>query len=554
MAEALATLAGLPLEMDRAISWPITVGVAPSVRAFTVHKDTAADLMAQAGEPVTLEVAGSGDGEGFKVEGLRILEESPAQHPDRRTITVADARVYWPWAWVSRSMNIRRQQSRLVVVGDDDVVAADQLRVEEAYAKYSLQSSTIASPMSMAPFGQEAPTLTILTPYDVGAALSTVLADVDPDLQVVFDVDLQDRGVIEDVELDSTGDDAVAEVLREIAGVDVFLDLEGRLHVFDTATPPEYLEDVAFRTMTQAEAAEGGGGEDSERAFFFPGVPGSRAVDLPAQVDRSGVRPEFIRVMFTAAIEVKYAYDEADPLGDVPRNLDEATLPIYAHNVLQSPDPQLLVDGSPFGGSDGMKVLMGAWHEIGDVEGESSKLIKAGSLLDAWSKDEGNKFREIAGAPLMAGPLTQETIRHHFATGFQYIQHHFTRFGTSGGIVNPIWAGRLAAVRRCWRTHFMIDRAWWGAIRSVEDRRVAVYHEGLGTRAVSYARLDYTTRATLLELVKAEGDRSALKYGSVVKAKSEGDINQNGAVVASHWRVRLVDPDVGVFAFTAPRT
>lgn len=502
VARNIATLAGVALEMDQEISWAFTGGTQPFRRSFEIHKDDAAEIMEQAGLPVTLHIeASDGSGDALDVEGIYILETSPGAHPDRVSVWVADRRIWWPGIQIDRAYNVRRSSGEKALIGAtlENAVVVD----EGKYAAYSLADGA--------------------KKYEAADVLADILEDLAPGAASVSgrmpDVE------IEDLDAEGPGDAAVALVLGQIPGWSVYVDAAAVVRTYDMA-------------------AGGEAGILTGRTIDFPGPGGS--ADWPINADRRGVRPSVVRVLFDREIEVKWLFDAtrgsaSSSLGDI-ETLDN----FYVHNVLPSPDPSLSnVKGLPNGKEGGSKtanVGVGTWIPFGNFvdDGESASF----GALGAWGEDSANMTDVIAA---QSGPahMRQSTIRRHFSTGFLGIWDFYVK---PTGRVNVRWAARIPATAQHWRQTYMPARCWWGLIKSMRATRAGVLSFATGQRARSPVWQDYILRPSEFGTMRS-AQKSALtgrlEHGCVVKGYSG---QADGSQSESPFSVVMLDRDIGVFS------
>lgn len=491
MTQPVATLAGVPLELDQELGWEFTPGVTPYRRSFVVHERSADQLLALAGAPVDLVIGSTHGGQPLTVKGLYVLEEAPGPHPDRRAVIVTDQRYWWPGVPFARSYNVRRNLGETFSVGRDFLVA--NLLPREAYAAYSLQGDT--------------------TRHDAASVLEDVLTRL---TRVIGAFGYYLAGVpsasipIEDLDVVGGGDAALQQALDMIPGWTVCPTPGGQIKAYDT------------RAGTEAGVLEG-------RTIHFPGPGGS--ADWPIRARRAGARAARVRVYFVERLELKCALVQG---GSETRDPFRAGL-VQCANVAPSADP--LLRGVPDGDGGTSDVAMGSYVEFGDATSHG--------LLRAWKDDEGNNpwITEDDGG---VGPLTQRVIREHRAQGLGYIWEDFVNALVTP---NPIWQARFNAVNQHWRLTCRIHPWVWGAVDELEGQRLAIYDRATGSRATSPVFMDYLARPSRLgEMRGADGARGLLRHGAHLKALSGATDNPTPV---TPWRVVVLDPRAGIFTLAA---
>jgi len=473
MAVNVAKLGGIPLDMSHAIEWPLKSGVAPASLVIDTAIHVVEQLMEMAGEPVTLEIASSvKDGPTMEVEQLYVLEEAAGSTPDRRRVMVVDRRIWLRHTRISRSYNIRRSSGDLTLLGG--AIESASLKDLELYAPYSLQEEE--------------------TKWTAEAILEDVLTKlVEDDYEIRMDVP---DVAIEDLELEDPGDSALRLVFAHVPGAGLFVDLTGKLIIFDTR----------------------GGDEKDALAGRTIHWPGSGSSDWPVLADRRGIRASKVRVFFGTRVEAKVICTENDT---TLATVDEG---LHAKNVLSLPDRSLLVSYS-LGGEERKRGQM-SWVPFGDATTYGA--------LEAWAADGNNAIHPTAD------DLSQEIFRKHFCSGLSYVRHYYTN---PFGATNRIWASRLQAGLGNWRSTWQFEPHWWGRIKVFRTTRLAIINPEFGrSQAPSPVFQNYLIRPTHLGVVKSEQLSGRLQHGSIV----EVDLGNDPEV--SPFFVMPRDFEAGVFA------
>lgn len=490
MAGHVATLGGVPLELDQEIGWSFTPGVNPDERHFALHRSRAADLMSRAGQPLTLVIPSTHGGRPLTARRVYVIEEAPGPHPDRVLVRVVDQRYWLRNVAVSRAFNVRRNTGETFSAGRHVLVA--NLLPREAYATYSLNGEQKHTAESMLRSVFDYVTQRIGTDYYLAGVPSDSLP-------------------IEDLEIAGSGDVAIQQALDYVPGWTFCPTPGGQLKVYDS------------RSGGERGVLEG-------RTIHFPGPGGS--ADWPIVANRAGARPAQVRVRFVRRLELGCSFAQGTQERASSPFRDRS---VVLRNVAPSPDP-LLRDVRDSSGRL-FTVARGSFVEIGDAD--------TYGLLRAWRDDQANNpwLTEDQGG---VGPLTQQVICEHRAQGLGYIWEDFVNALVTP---NPIWQARFDTINQHWRLTMQIHPEVWGRVGELEGQLLAIQDRATGARAPSPVFMDYLARPSRLgEMRGADGVRGLLRHGAHLQAFSFRDDNP---IPVTPWRVVVLEPDAGVFTLVA---
>lgn len=314
MASASATLGGYFLLNSSPVKWTMREGVRPSVETFDMRPaDATALLNAYAGKPCTLVM--SVNGATVTVRNLYVLHVAPQDKPQIAKVTVADRRWLWPSTHILRRYNMRRNigSKRIVnIVANGSGGSLDQNLPAIQYWPWSLK------------VGKDATAI----PWRSKDVLADVMAEIAQVEQgwngnVMPFVDSTGAGTsqtpIENLELNDSGDGALARVLNYLPGVGIKVELDG-----------------TARAYNKTDGTEG-----ESVSNLGPEVVGGGHVVL---VNNAVLRPRRILVQFQREIERRFDFEE-NTTGSVAQNgPDSWTM----ENVGQVTDPFLTISGKAY--------------------------------------------------------------------------------------------------------------------------------------------------------------------------------------------------------------
>ena len=452
------------------VVWTQTSGPAPSQVIVEMEAATADAAWKAGAIPLTstLEITPDGGGDlPLKVEALSIIDYAPSGNPFTKCLVVADRRWLWGRKHVLRRYNILRRTGQVSVIRDDVLhnVTADVAKV--GYAVWSLDGATR---------------------WTAQRVLSDIMAQIDPRASVnVAAVTDSDANPIQNLEIDDTGDGAVARALMQIPGITVTVERNGGVRFFNT--------------LDQSEAAVLSAG---------PPVVG---MGYPILTDHSRLRPREVVVYFNREVESRFDFTEV--FGTQAAN----GIPVaQLENVLPSPDPELtLVSGQTVG--------RGQW-------------ITFDEAIAAW----------VATRPAGQPPLTKDVINDQFALGLTNVRQ-FAALSTLGGLVaNVDWDARISVIMQCYRTVYRIPQATMQRIYQLRANRVAIINPVTGDRAPSPCWMDYSLLPSpgspRWTIVDGEAGNNANKFGMGRAIKGYKQALRDGQVAPV--AVSVIDPDLGI--------
>lgn len=479
------TFAGQPVAGNSTFVWNVVAGPAPYVTTLTFHQSDADNVRRKLGEalPITIE---DGRGRISTIEKVTALFETASDSPNRVTFVVADRRWKWPYKLVARDFNVPRKtgsRNRLNPVPLETSIVVD----EYDYLPYSIRSDR--------------------TRWTAKQAFEEVLRAVEPDASPVFEGfpvrDGTESGAqtLQNVQLRDSGDAAVGRMLSYIPGADLYIGIDGEIHVFDAtdyAGAREQLHHAPHTTWTG---------------------------EYPREVNKHAVRPSAVHVYYAREVELPVTYRDdlgttsSDPNRDLP----------YVDNVIQVTDPTLNVsEFDPVAGAAKTKdVLSGAW-------------VKAEAWLDAMDRDR----------PANAIPWTFENIRQLWVTDT---------------LESPLGAGpeeidaeadvmsRVASLKAHLRQTFRINRRYMERIRNLRAVRSATLDPVTGARTPAIVWTQFTIipsgKGNLVdrtsEGANVKGKWTFIPYDALKKHESDGSPLFDSA--HSPATVEIVDEELGVF-------
>lgn len=476
------TLGGIPLgTVD--FAWSLKSGVTPETRVVEVSTSRANKIKGLGPGPHELVMSKSDGGQ--SVQGVYVLGEQPGDSPHTRGLLLADSRWLWPRKLVVRSYNVRRRTGKRRALGTR-AESAD-LVDDVAYAPWSLKAG-----------GQT------WTARDV---LEDVLTEIHPPgfrLPAVLKRDVP----IEDLDLSTTGENALLRVLQYLPGYSVYVDYDGRIVVYDTRD-----EEVAGGTRTR----------DNPTGLGKAHVGTGHAF----RVDKRWVRPSRVDVYFVPEVEVRFNYAEDSQFTTQSRNREDPTL----ENVAPLPEWELDVDG--------VRAAQGEWHKIGDAA--TTATSSTGGLLQAFEDNNPANATARSGLGVSLGqtePLSLSIIRKYYFPGLRSLLATYAQLAQ--GAFDAVWLARVQTILQHYRLTFRILPKWLDKVRSVRAYRVGVIDSETGGRAPSQVWTDYTAIPEVKGIVHRESDREG--RGWLVSGYN-ADL---ASAKAGPFRVDVFDQDQGL--------
>jgi hypothetical protein len=410
--------------------WELRAGVQPVERAFTVSKERADALAGRLGQEDDLEILGPRAP--LKVDRLTLIEIQPGDDPFTKRIRLVDRRWLWPKVWVATSFNVRRTTGDRFLAGEGRIEnKLIQPRIK--YAAYSLNGEE--------PWTARDALLEVLDQLGVGAS------------QVRFEDDVPETEM-QDVILDDPGPAAVERLLGYMPGMDLYVDLDGSVVIFDRYSGKERDAILALPVLQRDGAWVG-------------------------RVTREATRPAEVVVLFT--VESEFRLDHTEPTDDVSGQAVEDEPNLF--QVAPLPDAELTIDG--------ITLARSSWVELS-------------KLFTAWGPF-GVHNREITFAD-----LRRHALKHGWA--------NFEQAWGNNPLEPPdaVKLARAAAAVRHWRHTFRIDRFWVQRLEAIRPYRVAIVNPETGAFAPASVYCDWIRRPSYKGFATASSEANT-KQGWAVR-------------------------------------
>jgi hypothetical protein len=399
--------------------WELRSGVDPVERQWRVSRARADQIPPM--RPLELRI--ESERETLVVQHVYLLQVLPGALPGPEqdaTLRLADRRFLWSREWVSTTMNLRR------ATGDTRLANAGQNAGENAlvlpeieYARFSLGPNPQAP---TAPWTAE-DALRWLIVEKLGAPV--VVRDQLPEVE------------IENLLLEDPGHHAVERLLAYLPGVNLYVDRDGQVVVYDTLSGGET---APFAAMT--DRPHGGAG----------GVRVVRSEDLAPS--------EFV-VHFGIESECRFDAQEPSSGSNAPVDEDEPNL----IPVLQVPDPEL---------------------ELGDRTVARATWAEQSDVFAAW------------GAFGLYNTAVSFDVLRRFALKFGWANFE-QAWGNSPLLPpnsEPLNALRARTAVDAYRRLYRVGRYFWQRIESMREVRVAILDFVTGAYAPAEVFCDWTRRPT----------------------------------------------------------
>lgn len=429
--KAEVTLDGVPLAGKQGIAWQFVSGVTPYTTTLSVHKDQWDKLKGKAfkipekpgqtasGDSLELKVKDS-RGTTISVQGIYILYEAPSDSPNRVAFVVADQRWIWSYRLVCRDFNIPRK------TGDKSILTDVPVETRVSVDRYDYLSYSVKEDG---------------TKWKAREALEEILKlIVGDDGYEVESFPLQDEEngtgqfTLQNVTLRDPADVAIARLLQNIPGADIYIRADGKVAVYDTTAIGD-LEDYRGQLPNSTW--------DGDKVRF---------------IDRKQTRPRVVRVHYQRELEVLFSF--SDDYAGSTSSAPSRTAP-YIENVLPTVDPETeITEFDPEEGTDVTKrVPPGTWVRF-----------------DAWLAAMD------ADRPEGSLPWTFDTIKKHWVAGDLegVLGARGLDFDETANV-----AMRVATLRQHFRQTFRINRRIMERCRDLFSLRVAVLDPVTGARAPS---------------------------------------------------------------------
>lgn len=300
----VAKLGGRLLAGSAPVRWTFIDGVQPSTAVFELLKPDVETLLSGGLAPVTLEISG-GVGLGTeKIDYLYVISEVPADDPNHGRVLVADRRWWWRYRHVKRDYNVRRRVG-FRRVKNPSTQELQPVAEDVWYAPWSTKDEDGAHPWTAREVVEDVLAAVLKKEQESCGYLAP--SDVDEQAMHVNDLP------IENLNIDESGDEAVARVLRFMPEMTVGVDADGTVRVYSRLSGNE----VPAITVSGPEIVGGGH---------------VQRIDLPRP------RPSAIKVLFSREVEVRYDVEElASTTSSSARDKDDR----FMDNVLPVPDFEL---------------------------------------------------------------------------------------------------------------------------------------------------------------------------------------------------------------------
>lgn len=403
-----ATLGDATLDASGGIGWSVIAGVEPFTQTFVLDADEAAKIVPREGrrsEPLTLRIEAS-NGKTMEVRNLYVIGETETIDPYRRTILVADLRIWWRRRRFRGSYNVRRRTGERRRLTEDGVPQQVQQVADDVfYHPATLKDGKPWQPREVVE--------RILEGLAPGAWVGSLGAFGSPPL--------------EDLDIDDEGGTALRRAMNYLTGADVYVGIDGRVHVYDTTAV-----DATAQLVDRLRR---------ENPSFVNG-------QWPSFSDRSALRPEKVRVLFQVEQEIRLD----SVLSGETITQDQR----YLQNVAPIPDPTLVVGG--------VTKVSGTYEVLDDAR-----------MFAAWNADKGN-----AAIP----DISDATLREFWVSGFP--EAYWASLGELAPSAN--WVERIACCRAHYSQTFRINRRWVDRVYQFRPYRVSIIDQenGLFARAQAY--------------------------------------------------------------------
>ena len=477
MRTARATLGGVTLADASPVAWDQVAGTAAPVKTFIVHENQWGRLKGKVGQPLTLVVRGEGVRD-VVWKNLYILREAPTRLPFHRAFVLTDVRWKWPRVLVSRSYNIPRK------TGDRRIVGEGPVEVKQPVDLYGHAISSLDGKKK----------------WTARRVLEDVLRRVAEQCKHGWRIDSFPIGdtrqvSVEDLDLNESGDAALAGALRRSPGAEISIDGEG----------VAFVKDSTDRAAGQAELAKAPVATDQGQI--------DRLIDLAA------IRPANIIMHFQREVEVRFdAREESDDPSATVAPGDPAGEEMLMDNVGVTVDPETTVDGEV--------LAQGTYRPLRQ-------------LVTAWNEDLASLG--VSPAP---PPLTLANIRKYWFV----LEAVYTALGLlthNAGQQN--WAARIACIRTHYRQTYMLPREWMQRMRDLKPHRVGILDPVTGARAPARAWSQFTIEPTAKAQVVGRRAKNPDDHWFWIQCDQypgvDGEVYDK---VLSPAVVEIVDKDLGI--------
>jgi len=457
---------------DRApVSWTITDGVQPSIGSFTMDRAQAAKLTN--GSTVNLSVTNGPYT--LNVKGLWVIGRGGTIDPFSETVVVSDSRLKWRRKWVRRTFNMRRRSGQRRRQDADGALPAEVAPVLDD-ATYAAQTT-------------KNPGASILTPFSSAEIAEIVFDEVMGEDGWTGVLDQFPNAVVDNVEIDARGDNAVADALATLPGAAIYYGRDGIAHVKNALD----LDAATQQLKTAGDEFVGGG--------------------HPVPVTLTSQRPHEIGVLFDVEQEVRFDHN-------AEASSTEYGLEVrFMENVIQVPDPTITMVSGKYKDT---KVVAGTWVRMSDY-------------FRAINADKGG-----ANVP----DITEERVREFFLMPEFWMAKYIPYSQVTADV---IWSARIGAIQEHWRSSFRINRRWMNRIYSMRNVRVSIVDIETGNFGVSPAYMHWSVRASMKGIQSRAFANQGMTFDSgagVSAGTSLASAKPAPAVVS------IPDPELGILKLT----
>ena len=465
----------VPLLADKPLNWEQTKGITPYQTIINTLPEFSGKVKKMSGGLVDLVIDPGGNE--LKVQKLYITEFPAPQHPKVFSFVLSDCRWLWTYYHICSRYNVRRRIGFKRVPAPNEELA--EVREEIFYKAYSLKDPEKQFPDNKwtAKDALEDIMKRLLRFEGSNRGTGTRRGyKFDRDLlgHVLKDIPL------EDVEIDDSGDMAIARLISRLPMVNLCIDYDGEVRFYNTLSGEE-------RVMAERLGPE----------IFGTGHIG--------EVDNSNIRPSKVHVLFTKEIEVRFdaksepkksveAEDDGDG-DDIPDALkpsEKAKIHLL-ENVLPIPDYKLKVTINPdqaFGADDLKQDLaQGTW-------------INFHQALNAWADPENLDADDTLGI----WPFLPEgvVVDHGFIRKAMVPWQDLWSGVVAAGQMFPsaLHGSRLLSIPAHWRRSYRIPNQWVDGCLSIKNYRISTVDQETGTRAPSMVFANYTIAHTMRNIFK----------------------------------------------------
>ena len=439
-------------------NWMIKEGTMPTIEQFQVTPDTAGAMWdhAKDNKPFTLFL--SCEGESLKIEFLYMIGRAPGPNDHVKAVAIADRRWFWSYAWMGpRRYNWRR---RIGVKRPEEFNAAPTVATPTQpdvwYAPWSLKQKANPELTTPPPNPQNA-TDGVWKARDLMEEIFKTVFQIEKittgnEPKVIWRYPRPKASLpLENVVIDSAGDDAIATGLTYLPEHNVYIHPNG---------------DVVVKNKTFG----------SEKYLALKGDRGGYekvGKGHAELINNALVRPRRIHVLFTREVEVRFDFWEKYSsvsgggfglAANIGANQLEDNKARMMYNVLPVPD-WVLPHATP-------PKVMGTWVTFDEA-------------LTAWNQaDKPDGVTLNLDYPLIRRAMVPFL---DLWAGFRML-----------GLYSPQndWMGRIGAIQAHYRRTFMINQTWLARIQQMKAYRQACVDPENGARSPALVLANHSRLAS----------------------------------------------------------